>query len=867
MKNNTIDPKRGLPRGERARRLDKVGPNVLDTKGGRPPGVLLLSQFGDILVLILLAATLVSAVLGETDDAITILIIVILNAILGFIQEYKAERSLQALQQMASPKARILCEGEICEVEARTLVPGDVVILQAGDKVPADMTLFSTDGMEIEESPLTGESEPVEKSEHGGETERQALRGCLVTRGKGRGIVAATGMNTRMGHIARMIQQARPAPTPLQRRLNRLGKLLVVLCVIISAVVTIAGLLRGEDLYKMFMAGVSLAVAAIPEGLPAVVTLCLAIGVQRMLRRQAIVRKLPAVETLGCATIICSDKTGTLTENQMMVERALVGGAEISATGRGFELQGEIVSATAPTAELKRFLTVGALCNAARLETVRQRTKVVGDPTDGAMLVLAYKGGEESSQLHCRYEICAEYPFDSRRKMMTVVARDLTEGGYLTMVKGAPEVVISLCSQVAWQGEIVPISDGIKKQVWAVGSRWAQKACRLLAVAWKHTAAVPPTQIAAESSLTFSGLAAIKDPPRPEVAGAVAEALAAGIRPVMVTGDYRETAMAIARQVGLPLAEGSVLTGEELDCMSDRELARVVKQVSVCARVYPEHKLRLVKALKAQGNVVAMTGDGVNDAPAVKEADIGVAMGVAGTDVTKEAASLVLLDDNFATIVAAVREGRVIYDNIRKFIRFLLSCNAGEVFTVFLAMMVGFPLPLRAIQILYVNLVTDGLPALALSMEPAGRNIMRRPPRPVQENILAGNMGAEIFLIGLVIGVLTLAVFAWSLARGESLEYARTMAFSTLICIQLLLALSCRTEEGEQPPLGSNMWLGCALAISYCLLLIVLYNPWLQGIFSTVALTASDWFLVLAVSVLPLVGKKIAHLVQKALDL
>lgn len=865
----TTDLRRGLTQVERARRLQQVGPNVLKTKGGRSPGIILLSQFGDILVLILLAATLVSAALGETDDAITILVIVILNAMLGFVQEYKAERSLEALQQMATLKARIICDSEVCEVDASTLVPGDVVVLQAGDKVPADMVLFSTDGLEIEESPLTGESVPVSKDGRGPEPECLAFKSCLVTRGQGRGVVSATGMETKMGRIAEMLQHVQHSPTPLQRRLARLGKLLVVVCVAISMVVCAAGLLRGEELYKMFMAGVSLAVAAIPEGLPAVVTLCLAIGLQRMLRHRAIVRKLPAVETLGCATVICSDKTGTLTENQMMVERGLVAGREIVVTGRGFDSRGEIMPVGPPPAELKLFLTAGAICNNARLVPGRgRRNQVVGDPTDGAMLVLAVKGGLDLKEAARRYEKVAEYPFDSQRKMMTVVMRDLYTGEFVTLTKGAPEVVAGLCRQAAWQGKVVEFSPGLKAQVAAAGNRWAERACRLLAVAWKHTPVQPPTQWYAEKGMVFGGLVAIQDPPRPEVAAAVQEALTAGIRPVMITGDHRATAVAIARQIGLPLTNEAVITGAMLDGMSDKELAGVIDGISVCARVYPEHKMRLVRAFKQQGHVVAMTGDGVNDAPAVKEADIGIAMGVAGTEVTKEAASLVLMDDNFATIVSAVREGRVIYDNIRKFIRFLLSCNAGEVFTVFLAMMVGFPLPLRAIQILYVNLVTDGLPALALSMEPASPDIMRRPPRPVSEHVLAGNMGGDIFLTGLTIGVLTLAVFAWVLARGGELDYARTMALSTLICIQLFLALSCRAEGGgKPPPLARNLWLAAALPTSFSMLLVVLYVPALQGVFSTIPLAGSDWVVVLAVSLLPLAGKKIITRAKKALDL
>lgn len=842
------DARSGLSREERSRRQRLYGLNQLEHKKSSPPLLLFLSQFGDTMVLMLLAATLLSAFLREYADAITIMIIVILNAVMGFVQEYKAERSLEALQQLSAPKAQIISGGEVREVAAEELVPGDIVFLKAGDRVPADVRIFSSASLEVEESPLTGETVPVAKDEHGEDC--FAYMGCLVTRGRSMGVVLATGMNTKMGRIADMIHQAEQPPTPLQQRLSRLGNVLVVLCLIICVFVIIAGVLRGEQLYNMFMAGVSLAVAAIPEGLPAVVTLCLAIGLQRMLKRRAIARKLPAVETLGSATVICSDKTGTLTENEMTAERIYTGGKILAVTGKGYSLQGEILGAGRFPGHLSWLLTVGAVCNGAHLKKKGTRWEVMGDPTDGALLVLAAKQGLEKHRLLERLQVAREYPFDSKKKMMTTVVRD-RDGTYYSLVKGAPEVVLPLCRWVAAKDNSVPLTGEELQNINRISDEWAGGAYRLLAVAWRASPVAFTSQEQAESGLTFGGIIALNDPPRPEVPQAVGQCLQAGIRPVMITGDHKATAVAIARRIGLPSHPQGVVTGAELEQMEDRELERRIEAISIFARVYPEHKMRIVRTLKKLGHVVAMTGDGVNDAPAVKEANIGIAMGIAGTEVTKEAASLVLVDDNFATIVSAVEEGRVIYSNIRKFIRFLLACNTGEVFTMFFAMLLGFPLPLRAIQILWVNLVTDGLPALALSMEPAGPGIMQVPPRPKEESILARGLGTSIFSTGLSIGVLTLIVFVIGNGRG-SLDYARTMALATLITVQLVFALECRRDErGRAVSLTANPWIIAALLVSMGLLLAVLYIPALQAIFATVALSRGDWLIILGFSMLP----------------
>lgn len=828
----TTDLENGLTGGERRRRLKK-GLNVLESNKNNALFVF-LGQFADTMVLMLLAATLVSASMGEYADAFTIMIIVFLNASLGFIQEYKAEKSLESLGSLTAPTAQIISDGIVKIVPATQLVPGDIVFLKAGDRVPADLHLFRSFNLEVDESPFTGESLPVERDENSDEP--YAYMGCLVTRGRSRGLVFATGMNTQMGKIASMLDKAQQQPTPLQKRLSRLGNILVIACSAICLIVVLAGVLRGEPPYMMFMAGVSLAVAAIPEGLPAVVTLCLTFGLQRMLKRNAIARRLPAVETLGCATVICSDKTGTLTENRMTVERIYTAGIIINPDKPRFQKQDR--------QHLHWLLTLGAICNGAVLKKERNKTIIIGDPTDGALLLAAVDAGLSKNDLEKRYQILKEYPFDSKQKLMAVVTKDCKGGAVYAFVKGAPEVILANCSWSFTRGQQAAV-DQICRQ-------WAKDAYRLIAVAWKECQQIPNNLEELLTDLTFSGIVALKDPPRPQVAAAIRRCLEAGIKPIMITGDHKETAVAIAKRIGLPFIEEGVVTGRDLEAMDDKELAQKVSSFAICARVYPEHKMRIVRALKNQGHVVAMTGDGVNDAPAMKEADIGIAMGIAGTEVTKETASLVLVDDNFATIVAAVEEGRVIYNNIRKFIRFLLTCNTGEVFTMFFAILIGLPLPLRAIQILWVNLVTDGLPALALSLEPGGRGIMKQPPRPRNESIMAGGLGLDILLTGLFIGLLTVVIFAISLGRG-SIAYAQTMALATLISIQLLYSLACRKDSADKSAaIWENPWLVGSLILSFALLMLVMYIAPLRIVFGTVILHGADWLVVIAISFLPL---------------
>ncbi|WP_235919119.1 cation-translocating P-type ATPase [Heliomicrobium undosum] len=923
----------GLNEREAEERLGRVGPNALREAEAVPLWRRLLAQFTDFMILVLLAATAISAFLGEMADAITILVIVVMNAVLGFVQEYRAEQSLEALKKLTAPEARVLRENREMRVAAHTIVPGDVVLLEAGDRVPADLRLLEVHDLEIDESPLTGESLPVCKQPDPitaagvgiGDMDNMAFSGTSVTRGRGRGLVVATGMQTEMGRIAHLIESVGDDMTPLQRRLDELGKILVVLCLAICLVVVAIGLYQGEPVYRMVLTGVSLAVAAIPEGLPAIVTIVLAIGVQRMIRSRAIIRKLPAVETLGCATAICSDKTGTLTQNQMTVRQVWVSGERVDVSGQGIEPVGEFFAerhdlavgaegagvgfaggtgfaggagasrvagvavltgganqlrnSTGPGdaatgtgwADLDDLLRASVLCNNARLtggEPSRSRKgasfwgsrkknggeapagdwALMGDPTEGALLVLAAKGGFLHQDVEAEFDRVEELPFDSDRKRMTVIVRD-GKGQMMAFVKGAPETVLSRCAFARWNGSEAPLDDDRRRRILDENERMADEALRVLAIACRPLPAGMPVDKLmeiAEEDLTFLGLAGMMDPPRPGVRQAVERCGQAGIRTIMITGDHPVTALAVARELGISSRSDEVLTGACLDELDDRQLEEKVPRVAVYARVSPAHKLRIVRALKSRGHVVAMTGDGVNDAPAVKEADIGVAMGKAGTDVTKEASSMVLSDDNFVTIVTAVEQGRAIYDNIRKFIRYLLSCNAGEVLVMFLASLMALPLPLLPVQLLWVNLVTDGLPAMALGVDTPDPDVMRRPPRHPKESILAGGLGRNILIWGTYCGLATLAVFAWGIYLGD-LPLARTMAFCTLTFFQLFYVFDCRSDRYSVFELGwfTNPSLIGAVCLSGLMQLAVVYLPPLQRIFQTVPLEPTHWLVIL----------------------
>jgi Ca2+-transporting ATPase len=883
------DPGRGLAPEEAQRRLAEYGANELEEKQGESPLKLLLHQFKDFMVLVLVGAVVISGLLGEMLDALTILAIILMNGILGFFQEYRAERSLRALKELSAPHAKVLRGGSQEILPARLLVPGDVVLLENGDRIPADLRLIDCQQFAADESALTGESVPVAKHADPipaaelalGDRKNCGYMGTMVTSGTAKGIVTATGMSTEMGKIAHMIQHTEEAQTPLQRRLEQLGKILIAVAILLTVMVVVAGVAHGHPLYMMFLAGVSLAVAAIPEGLPAIVTIALALGVQRMIRRKAIVRKLPSVETLGCASVICSDKTGTLTQNQMMVTRLWLGGRLLEITGEGYEPSGMLLEAgkaaeTKGDAALRRLAQAAVLCNNAELyrhegekiprkkktgnaESDAGEWKIKGDPTEGALLVAAAKAGYTRSALEALYRREREFPFDSQRKRMSVIVSH--QGGQLVLAKGAPDLLVELCDYVMWGNQVLPFTPALRMKVLQAGEAMAKEALRVLGFAYRE---IKPKEICetseeAEKGMVFIGLAGMMDPPRKEVYEAIAKCRGAGIKTVMITGDHALTAQAIAQSIGIMQKGGRVVTGAELSQLSDEELDKISNEVSVYARVSPEHKLRIVQSLQRHGHVVAMTGDGVNDAPAVKAADIGIAMGLTGTDVTKESSALVLADDNFATIVAAVEEGRGIYENIRKFIRYLLASNVGEIMVMFLAMMAGLPLPLVPIQILWVNLVTDGLPAMALGVDQPESDLMRQKPRPARENIFARRLGWKIISRGLVIGLCTLGAFVITLRQGSgdeaSLMHAQTVAFATLVLAQLIHVFDCRSSRSIfHRNLFENKYLVLAVLSSLVLMLAVLYLEPLQPIFKTVPLDFRDWALVIVAAGIPTFG-------------
>lgn len=892
VKRLQTDPVKGLDDKEAGDRAQRFGPNELARAPSVPVWQMFLDQFKDFMVIVLLVATAISGFLGEWADAVTIMIIVIINAFLGLIQEYRAERSMEALRQLTAPEARVLRGGSEQKIPSSQLVPGDIVFIEAGDRVPADLRIMEQSNLQVEESALTGESFLVKKDSgviEGetslGDTYNMAYFGTVVTRGRGKGLVVSTGMGTEMGQIAGLIQEAETEQTPLQRRLAQVGTWLVSFCLLICLLVVVVGIYRGLPAYQMFLAGVSLAVAAIPEGLPAIVTVALALGVQRMIKRNSIIRKLPAVETLGCATVICSDKTGTLTQNEMTVRKALVGGFSVEISGEGYEPHGEFKMENVNNEDFNMFMCIAALCNNSSLqrgniaigglfrklkEGVRKTWNISGDPTEGALLVMAAKAGIWRERLEKEQQRVQEIPFDSDRKRMSVVYRHKNDSNFV-YTKGAPDVILDLCSHYLQDGRVIPLTPRVRQKILEINSALGEEALRVLALAYRELpqkdAATVSEQV--ESSLVFVGLAGMIDPPRPAAVSAVYTCKRAGIKTVMITGDHQVTARAVAKEMGiLDQKNNMVLTGAELDTISDEQLEKIINRVAVCARVSPKHKLRIVRALKNKGHVVAMTGDGVNDAPAVKEADIGISMGIAGTDVTKEASAMVLADDNFSSIVAAVEEGRGIYDNIRKFIRYLLSCNAGEVLVMFLAVLGGLPLPLLPIQILWMNLVTDGLPAMALGVDPIEKGVMSRKPRDPNEGVFSNGLSRRILGSGMVFATGTLGVFILSyLDSGLNLDVARTMAFNTLVFFQLVFVFACRSEHQSIMELGllSNKYLVFAVMISVVLQLSVNYIPFLQPVFHTVPLQLHHWGIIAAVTLTPMVlGSLIRHVRLRA---
>ncbi|RAP78111.1 calcium-translocating P-type ATPase, SERCA-type [Paenibacillus montanisoli] len=875
----------GLTPSVAAERLQQVGRNELTEGKKVSPVKLFLGQFKDFMVLVLMGATLISGLLGEYLDAITIVAIIVLNAILGFVQEFRAEKSLRALKALSAPLAKTLRGGESVIVPASELVPGDIVELESGDRIPADIRFIEANSCYAEESALTGESVPVSKHSDViaaeelplGDMRNIGFMGTMVTRGTAKGIVVRTGMGTEMGKIANLIQQTESMETPLQHRLEQLGKILIIVALALTVMVVLAGILHGQPAYEMFLAGVSLAVAAIPEGLPAIVTIALALGVQRMIKRRAIVRKLPSVETLGCASVICSDKTGTLTQNKMTVTKLWIGGHAMDVTGEGYEPTGSCYEGGKAVdikhhLPLRRLLQIAALCNNAVVsriddeqEAKRKKSKTTfvqdewvlkGDPTEGALTVLASKLGVTAKSLEGLYQRVKEFPFDSERKRMSVLVSH--QGGRLICTKGAPDMLMEQCNYILWDGKVVPFTATLKQKVTNAGEDMAQSALRVLGFAYRdlrpHDAADADADV--ENQLIFVGLSGMIDPPRREVRESIANCRRAGIKTIMITGDHQLTAEAIAGQLGIMPRGGIAVSGQQLNGMNEEQLDRLIDNIYVYARVSPEHKLRIVKALQRKGHVVAMTGDGVNDAPAIKAADIGIAMGITGTDVSKEASSLVLSDDNFSSIVAAIEEGRGIYENIRKFIRYLLASNVGEILVMFLAMMAGLPLPLVPIQILWVNLVTDGLPAMALGVDQAEKDLMQQKPRSAKENIFARRLGWKIISRGILIGVCTLAAFWITLKSGPNtpanLVHAQTVAFATLVMAQLIHVFDCRSSRSIfHRNILQNKYLLFAVLSSVILMLGVLYIDALQPIFKTVPLNFRDWCLVMVAAGIP----------------
>jgi len=834
----------GLTEREAARRLEKYGPNQLAQP--EPPSLLIrvLAQLKDPMILVLLAAAAVSlAASGGEDwlDGAIILVIVVVNGVISITQEDHAQQALEELRRMSSPRANVLREGHPHRVAASSLVPGDVILLEAGDQIPADARILECSRLQADESAMTGESVPVEKKAVDalpedtplGDRVNMLISGTLITAGRGTALVVATGMDTQMGQIAGLLLEGQEGTTPLQRRMGEISKSLSFLCLSVCSIMFGVGLFQGKGILDMFLTAVSLAVAAIPEGLPAIVTIVLALGVQRLANRNAIVKKLPAVETLGCAGVICSDKTGTLTQNRMTVQQVWL----------------------TPGARRRDVMSAGCLCSDARLEWKAGAPTASGDPTEGALVVAAARDGVDQRWELERWPRQMDIPFDSSRKLMTTIHTN-PDGGWTAFVKGAPDVLLDRCARTP-KG---PITQGDRARILAANEEMAGKALRVLAVARRELDRLPgnPRPEEVERDLTFLGLFGLMDPPRPEVKAAVAKCHLAGVRPVMITGDHRATALAVAKELDIARPGNWTVTGPELDFMPQELLEADIEKFAVFARVSPEHKMRIVQAWQKRGKVVAMTGDGVNDAPALKAADIGCAMGKTGTDVAKGAADMILTDDNFSTIVSAIEEGRGIYSNIRKAIHYLLSCNIGEIFTIFTATLLGFgQMPLAPVQLLWLNLVTDSLPALALGVEPVEEGVMEEQPRDANEGLFNKSFSFRLAWQGLMVGGLTLAAYFLGLTRlgapGMEGAAANTMAFATLTLCQLFHAYNVRSEDRSLFSQGvlSNPAMNRAFLSGLVMQLAVLLVPPLQGVFSVAPMTPAQWCTVLALAAAP----------------
>ncbi len=821
--------KNGLSAGESQKRLSQYGHNRLEEKPGKSPLLIFFEQFTNLLILILIIAAVISAFIGDLIDTIVILAIVLLNAVIGFFQEYRAERALSALKKLEIPVATIIRDGKHQQIPATEIIPGDIVVLTAGEIVPADIRLIESPNLMIDESSLTGESTPVEKStniisEETSLADRRNMtfKGTVITYGRGVGIVVTTGMSTELGRIAYLLQETEKIKTPLQIKLDVMGKRLAVVALLLCLIIFIAGIWRGESLQLMSLTSISLAVAAIPESLPAVITIVLALGAYRMSKVNALIRKLPAVETLGCVTAICSDKTGTLTQNKMKVE-FIYDGKELK---KKWSLD---------TSDMNLIFKAMTLCNDASIDN----DKGIGDPTEIALLKAASEIGIHKHELEKRYSRINEIPFDSFKKRMTTInSSPDNQEIYLTFMKGSVDNVLDICS----------IDSNMKEQILKANEKMAADGIRVLALAYREIEKGISLKDV-EKDFIFLGLVGMIDPPREEAYEAVKICMKAGIVPIMITGDHPITAQAIAKRLGITNENGQIITGRDMELLEPAHLNNLLSSVRVFARVSPEDKIRIVTSLKDKGHIVAMTGDGVNDAPALKKADIGIAMGITGTDVSKEASDIILRDDNFATIVKAVYEGRVIYDNIRKFIRYMLSTNSGEILTMFFALMIGMPLPVLPIQILWINLVTDSFPALALGIEPAEKDVMNRPPRNPKESIFARGLWQHIIWVGLLMSFGTLGVMAWGL-KHDDLEHARSMVFFTLAGFQMFHVMAIRSERESIFTLGllSNKPLLGAVLLTFLLQLMITYIPILQRIFKTAPLSAIELFICVTIS-------------------
>jgi len=846
---------KGLETEEAKIRLSKFGFNELKESHKISPWQLFLNQFKNAVIWILVGAVLISAFIGEFVDAIVIVAILVMIAVLGFVQEYRAEKAIEALKKLSSLKATVLRNNEKIEIDSKEVVPGDILILETGNKIPADARLVESFNFQTQEAALTGESLPLKKSidvldEKTPLADRSNMifSGTLVVSGRAKAVVASTGMQTEIGKIAKLIQDVEQEQTPLQKKLDQLGKLLGTITVGIAVIIFVVGILVHEaGFIEMLVVAVSIAVAAIPEGLPAVITISLAIGTKKMLKKNALIRKLTSVETLGSTTVICSDKTGTLTMNQMTVKKIFANGKIIEITGAGYETKGEFLHNSKPVEreDIELLLTIGALNNNSELKD----GSVIGDPTEGALIVSAAKIGINKEVL-AAFERIDEIEFTSERKIMTTIHK--RSNNKFAYTKGAPEILLRNCSQVLVDGKPRKITGKDKDKILQVNAEFANSALRVLGFAYKPLKDKNP-----EKDLIFVGLQGMIDPPREEVKTAIEKCKKAGIKVIMITGDNEATAKAVGRDIGL---EGKSINGQDLEKIKD--LHDIVEEISIFARVNPEHKIKIVEALRKRGHIVAMTGDGVNDAPALKQADIGIAMGISGTDVSKEASAMILIDDNFASIVNAVEEGRGIYDNIKKYVQFLLSSNFGEVLVIFLAIILGMPLPLIAIQILWMNLVTDGLPALALSVDPNGKKLMERNPRKPNEHIISKFMSLNMIITGIVMTITTLIIFKEY--KEINLVYAQTMAFSMMVMLEMFNVLNCRSEfeSAFNSSFFKNKWLWLSIFSSLLLQVLVVYGP-MAKYFKTYPITINDWIIIIVVSSSVLIVGEIIKFIRK----